>query len=118
MFLALARLDQAYREKFGHRISFNDASLQFGGLLDNKTFDGGAGGRDSLCHVSHHRGVDIDLNSVDEGGDNIRNATYLRNGKSVTIIKYVDSSATGNGLERVVERNSIHFRLKASRVSQ
>lgn len=45
----------------GIRLSFNDASLQFGGI-----FDSGTGGRTDVrsnrCHLTHRQGVDIDVN--------------------------------------------------------
>lgn len=42
----------------GIRLSLNDASLPFGGLLDNGTAD-----RSSKCHETHRTGVDIDINT-------------------------------------------------------
>ncbi|MBN4080643.1 hypothetical protein JYT31_03160 [Beggiatoa alba] len=45
----------------GIRLSFNDASLEYGGF-----FDDGTGGRTDVgsnrCHLTHRQGVDIDVN--------------------------------------------------------
>lgn len=103
----LVLLDSFYRSKFGSRLSFNDASLKFGGMFDN----GDNGGRDSSCHQSHRRGNDIDVNQVDEGGVNIRTREYAgENGEVRTRIYYIADKARQFGLEQVPENNSIHYR--------
>lgn len=42
----------------GIKLSYNDASLEFGGLFD----DGNNSNRDAVCHTSHRAGIDIDVN--------------------------------------------------------
>lgn len=106
----LVVLDALYKNKFGSRLSFNDASLQFGGEFDNKTGKTSSGGRDSRCHQSHRRGNDIDLNQVDEGKKNILIETYLSNGVSQIRLQYIKGIAKELDLEQVPEANSIHFR--------
>ena len=110
----LVLLDAFYKYKFGHRLSFNDGSVKFGGAFDNKD----NGGRESLCHQSHRRGNDIDVNTVDENSVNVRNELYIyeyvvdgvTKAKSIKRIDYIDQLSNQLGLERVVEKNSIHYR--------
>lgn len=52
------------------KLSYNDASLEFGGF-----FDKGAADRNAKCHTTHRHGVDLDVNAssldypvCDEGG--------------------------------------------------
>jgi hypothetical protein len=115
----LAKLDQEYRERFTHRISFNDASLQFGGLLDNKTFedDNGTvtgGGRDNLCHDSHHRGVDIDVNREDEQFVDMSDVKFDVNGVDKPIEFFIKSRATNYGLSDTTTDGYMHLRLKSN----
>jgi len=102
----LTKLDNAYEAKFGHRISFNDASTQFGGVFDN----GGNAGRDSLCHKSHRRGNDIDLNRVDENKQWMELFGYTENGLWKPRLHFVNTRASFFGLTRVNEKYSIHYR--------
>lgn len=108
----LLLLDALYKNKFGHRLSFNDASVKFGGKFDNNTGteeNPKPGGRDSLCHQSHRRGNDIDVNSADENNENIRTESYLENDIPFTRLEYVTTTAIKLGLEKVVE-GPIHYR--------
>ena len=113
MFFALAKLDQAYRVNFGHRLSFNDASLEFGGILDNKNNNG----RDEKCHDSHHRGIDIDINEIDEGGDSILTGEFflerVRYRKRLEFIRVLGRYNTNPWpkLLPLDKPNSRHFRL-------
>lgn len=99
-------MDALYKNKFGHRLSFNDASVKFGGVFDN----GKNGGRDSLCHKSHRRGNDIDVNSADEIKENIRTVEYLDNKVSRPRLLFVTDLAEKLGLKKVREEGSIHYR--------
>jgi len=112
----LVLLDAIYKNKFGHRLSFNDASLPFGGVIDNNTgteLNPKPGGRDSECHVSHRQGIDIDLNRKDEGKINILTETYLLNGRDIKRIGYVTKMAELLKLNKIKERDGqIHYRLE------
>lgn len=49
-----------FQEQTGIKLSYNDASLEYGGF-----FDDGTGGRNDLgdhCHENHRRGIDVDVN--------------------------------------------------------
>lgn len=109
----LVVLDAMYKAKFGHRLSFNDASLKFGGVIDNNTGSKEKpkpGGRDSICHVSHRRGVDIDVNKTDEGKLNVVEEIIEINGERYLIEDYINDVAVRLGLKRIEEKSSIHFR--------
>lgn len=101
----LEKLDAYYKNKFGHRISFNDASTQFGGVFDN----GSNAGRDSLCHESHRRGNDIDLNQLDEKGQSLYTKDYNENGTHKSRLKYITKISEKFDLIKV-EEGPIHYR--------
>lgn len=111
----LAILDSAYEGKFGHRLSFNDASLPFGGVMDNSTAEDKntgipkTGGRDNLCHKAHRRGNDIDINQNDENNENIRTESYLENGIPYKRLRFITKLAEKLDLEKIVE-GPIHYR--------
>lgn len=67
-------IDRIYNELTGNHLSFNDASLPFGGRFENQS----GNGRDANCHSSHRRGIDIDVNNaVNAQGLNMeREITY------------------------------------------
>ncbi|HEX7048045.1 MAG TPA: hypothetical protein VF275_10805 [Gammaproteobacteria bacterium] len=123
-------------EKTGEKLSLNDASLTYGGVIDNG--DGG-GGRDKKCHVSHRVGIDINnadsagkllrdklKKQLDENGDEVldengRNVwvvdeecpTIELNGKPVCRIKIVQSEMDKQGARLYQEALSIHYRFEA-----
>lgn len=97
-------LSSWYSTTFGAQLSLNDASLQFGGFFDNNTEKGG--GRDARCHGSHRQGIDIDINSIDRGGANIRYAVV---GKR-TRLELLTHRAEMLWMEKIPEGYSIHFR--------
>ena len=101
----LAILTSAYEAKFGNRLSFNDASINFGGVFDNKNNTG----RDNLCHQSHRQGNDIDLNQWDEKGESLYMKDYSLNGVFKSRLRFVTRFAKKLGLVKVVE-GPIHYR--------
>lgn len=50
-------LNGRYYNEYGHHLSFNDGSLEYGGF-----FDAGGSDRNQKCHISHRSGKDIDVN--------------------------------------------------------
>lgn len=70
----LAATTTAYEGVTGRRLSLNDGSLPFGGVIENE----GGGGRTSRCHSSHRIGIDIDLNARDGGDGSSTGRTLLR----------------------------------------
>lgn len=74
---AIIELNAAYSEQFDAGLSFNDASLQFGGKIEDLR----EGGRDASCHQLHRTGIHIDVNSVDLASTNLWN-TEDENGRS------------------------------------
>lgn len=55
----IEKLNATYYNELGHHLSFNDGSLEFGGV-----FDAGVDKRTAdPCHKSHRKGIDIDVNS-------------------------------------------------------
>lgn len=122
---AVLNLAYDYRQRFNAILSFNDASLQFGGRFDNWTgtrkdsngniIEQGLGGREWNCHESHRRGIDIDVNSPVRSVD-ARNLVvhdlgdYVQiNGSSVKRVDFLTTRACMLGLKRVKEP-SIHYR--------
>jgi hypothetical protein len=63
----IINLNEEYHAAYGSSLSFNDASLQLGGKIE----DLGKGGRNARCHISHRAGIDIDINGRDRGDVNI-----------------------------------------------
>jgi len=57
MILFIHALAHVFKSVEGVKLSFNDASLEFGGF-----FDDGVKDRSERCHVTHRHGVDIDVN--------------------------------------------------------
>src|SRR5690606_8750968 len=76
-----------YNANTGSNLSFNDASLPFGGRFDNES----GGGRTSECHQSHRQGIDIDVNGPDATGRNLRDPddTVEYNGVTLTLGEFV-----------------------------
>lgn len=127
-----------YADKTGAKLSLNDASLPYGGVVDNG--DSG-GGRDNKCHVSHRVGIDIDINNANSVGDLLRDKlkkqvdengnevldengkniwvvdkecdTVELNGKPVCGIKIVQSEMDKQGARLYQEAQSIHYRFEA-----
>lgn len=96
---ALARI---YRDSYGVQISYNDASLPYGGFFDRES-------RTNRCHTSHRRGIDIDVNSGDLAGTKLR--TH-REEDGRTRLLHLDDIARLLGFERIIEKASIHYRDK------
>lgn len=102
----LLLLNALYNISFGGNLSFNDASLSYGGVIDNKNSEG----RDSHCHQSHRRGIDIDVNAVDSKKVNMKEKYDVVNGLSTLRLDLLTKNAKDAGLEIVPEKNSIHYR--------
>lgn len=94
-----------YNSRIDAKLSFNDASLEYGGFFD-------AGSRTSECHVSHRIGNDIDINKIDTNGNNIRTKTIIgANGAPELLLSILDDIFESNGgASRIVEETSIHYR--------
>jgi len=95
-----------YKTNTQGMLSFNDASLAFGGFFDKGTLN-----RDEACHVSHRKGIDIDINSIDSKGRDIwfDNFTGINGNYSILFFE-LERYAKFNGGIRVPERGSIHYR--------
>lgn len=104
----MTTLNDYYRLWTGNHLSFNDASLPYGGFFDN----GGKGGMDSRCHFSHRRGIDIDVNRWDWAGDNnIRSTPITFDGDKQLLLNMLDRMAGLLQMERIPEDTSIHYRI-------
>jgi hypothetical protein len=89
-------------------LSFNDASLEFGGF-----FDKGTGNRADRCHVSHRKGIDVDINSIDSKGRDIWFDLYTGvNGAYGVLFYDLEEYAELSDGKRVIEGESIHYRFK------
>jgi hypothetical protein len=88
-------------------LSFNDASLEFGGF-----FDRGTENRAARCHVSHRKGIDVDINSIDSKGRDIWFDLYDDgvNGAFAVLFYDLERFAINAGGIRIPEGNSIHYR--------
>jgi hypothetical protein len=100
-------LAQAYTLVTGRRLSVNDASLPYGGIIDNKLSKGG--GRDAACHVSHRDGVDVDLNRRDSGNVDVLTEKMTVNGREQPVIMWITALVERFGGFRVLEE-TIHYR--------
>ncbi len=101
-------LNGYYQQWTGNNLSFNDASLPYGGYFDNLN-DGGV---ESGCHYSHRRGIDIDVNSWDwEVEYNLRTSSIKIKGISFPIREKLDGLAEKIDLIRILEEDSIHYRI-------
>lgn len=91
-------------------LSFNDASLGYGGFFDA----GDNSNRTLRCHVSHRKGVDLDVNRIDSQGRNLwdtNNTVPGANGAPEPILSVLDNLATAEGGYRIPEPGvSIHYR--------
>jgi hypothetical protein len=87
-------------------LSFNDASLEFGGFFDKGTLN-----RDEACHLSHRKGIDVDINSQDSLKRDIwfDNFTGINGNYSILFFELERYAKLSGGL-RVRERGSIHYR--------
>ena len=87
-------------------LSFNDASLSFGGFFDKGTLN-----RADRCHVSHRKGIDIDINSIDSKGRDIWFDNFVGiNGNYSILFFELERYAKLSGGIRIPERGSIHYR--------
>ncbi len=99
MGVRLTTLNDYYRLWTGNHLSFNDASLPYGGFFGNA----GGGGLDSRCHYSHRRGIDIDVNSEDWSGEyNLRTQIVERGGSKELLLNLVDSWSNKADLIRIL----------------
>lgn len=96
----------------GRKLSLNDSSLKYGGVIDNKH----GGGRESDCHISHRRGNDIDLNKADSGEVDMLEAILEVDGEQLNvdgepyvIINFLTELAARAGGKRHDEE-PIHYR--------
>lgn len=88
-------------------LSFNDASLPNGGFYDNQ----GGFGRNSGCHKSHRRGIDIDVNTKADGsGRAMHNITIPFRGREEKLVDLLTLVAEDLHLEEIPEGNSLHYR--------
>jgi len=109
MAASLVVLNGYYQKWTGNNLSFNDASLPYGGFFDNLN----GGGLDSGCHHSHRRGMDIDVNREDAAGENnLRTKMVERGGSRELLLNVVDVWAEKSNLVRLIEKGSIHYRIK------
>ena len=96
-----------YFSRTGAKLSFNDASLEYGGFFDY----GDNANRTKRCHKSHRRGIDIDINSIDGLNRDIWFDFYLGPNKCVILLfEDLERRAIIHGGRRIVEDNSIHYR--------
>lgn len=118
-----------YYAKTGMRISLNDASLPWGGVIANfvgSKKQGGtlvsySGGRDAPCHKSHRFGIDIDVNknewlSANQPGRDINVETVVEGQRTETALEYLTSLMRRYGACRVYEE-PIHYRYHGSGAS-
>lgn len=106
--LRMRSMAYVYNYFSGRMLSLNDASVAYGGVIDNNRDKGY--GRDATCHDSHRRGVDTDVNKKDSAGQNIRVTTVNVAGKDWIAIDLLDNLADAYGGSRVAEEGSIHYR--------
>ncbi|MFA5509172.1 MAG: hypothetical protein WC423_27365, partial [Vulcanimicrobiota bacterium] len=99
-------ISEIYHYRTGRKLSLNDASVAYGGVIDNKL---PAGGRDAACHVSHRLGNDIDLNKMDSGGVDTLESPVTSGEKTPLIVDWLTRLVSKFGGERMPEA-TIHFR--------
>ncbi len=103
MYAKVVGLATIYKATYGAGLSYNDASLAYGGFFDNAN-------RDVKCHQSHRRGIDIDINGLDLSKFDLREGTHSYDGEMVTGVRSLEFIANLLGMTRVEENPSIHFR--------
>ena len=102
-----------YLTRTNGTLSFNDASLEYGGFFD----DGDSNHRSGACHVSHRQGIDLDVNHIDNSFNGTRNmfedyATGV-NGLGQPLISILNDIADIVGAEKIREPGaSIHYRFQ------
>jgi hypothetical protein len=106
LYNAVRALNSYYKSLTGDDLSYNDASLPFGGLFDNK----GGGGRDAGCHQSHRRGIDVDINSADKQGKSVSQLIAV-NGYSKSAFQTLKRKAVEVMQVQQVDEPTIHFRV-------
>jgi hypothetical protein len=89
----------------GVMFSVNDASLQYGGVIDNK-----GGTRLRRCHKSHRKGIDIDINNAKSGGIT-GNTTREINGVSRNVLNYVNDIFLDQNMKKIPS-TGLHWRWK------
>lgn len=101
---AVKEVARKYLEGRGVMLSINDASLEFGGVIDNRDLI-----RLTRCHVSHRQGIDIDINGDRSGG--LRSGdTFTRNQTSVVARDWLDDFFDREHMGRVPSAG-LHWRL-------
>ncbi len=102
MYEKAVALATAYKVTYGTGLSYNDASLPFGGFFDKPT-------RDVKCHFSHRVGIDLDLNSHDLSGLDLHTGLRSYDGILIKGEDAVEKLANLLGMTKVDE-GPIHFR--------
>lgn len=116
-----------YIQKYDSMLSLNDASLEYGGAFDNftgkRTKNGvttqGQGGRDWLCHQSHRRGIDVDVNEYTRKVENPVNKDHSLfgytqiEGAPVLRQELLNGIACDFGM-KPIDEPSIHYRSVSS----
>ena len=106
LYVRVRALNSYYKSLTGDDLSYNDASLPFGGLFENE----GGGARDAPCHQSHRRGIDVDINSVDKQGASIYQPVMIR-GVQSTAYHELEQKAKKIMQMQPVREPTIHFRV-------
>lgn len=106
--LGVEAVANEYLSRTDAMLSFNDGSLEYGGF-----FDKGSNLRSERCHISHRKGIDIDLNKIDTGNNNIRDKKEIvigENGAPEPLLSLVNNIFRSQGARRIVEETSLHYR--------
>lgn len=106
LYVRLRALNSYYKSLTGDDLSYNDASLPFGGFFDNEA----GGGRDAGCHQSHRRGIDVDINSADKQRASVYQPIVIR-GRQTTAYQALERKAIRDMQMQPVEEPTIHFRV-------
>ncbi|MBI2380901.1 MAG: hypothetical protein HYV16_09120 [Gammaproteobacteria bacterium] len=103
----VVKIATEYQLETEAKISVNDASLPWGGIIDNKH----ANGKDASCHVSHRKGIDIDINRVDSTGHDIATATSTFGGRLLTRLEWITIAFQHERAFKVPEE-PLHYRFQ------
>lgn len=83
---------------YEEKLSYNDASLRYGGVIDSKTIEQG-------CHQTHRKGTHIDIN---RNANNLDGGCTIINGSQVCRMDYLLIFASAVGLIQG-ESSGIHL---------
>ena len=106
LYVRLRALNSYYKSLTGDDLSYNDASLPFGGFFDNEA----GGGRDAGWHQSHRRGIDVDINSADKQGRSVSQLISV-NGYSKSAFTVLKRKAVEVMQMQQVDEPTLHFRV-------